>query len=863
MKKTILLILAALIAASSCACGSTDERPSNDDSSVVVLESSSFEESSDAEASGDTSEEQFVESENVEKINSWLSYDIDRNLKAKNIFSKRKYTYSRATNDTYTDNDFTKLTDGVVRDLFDKYNWVAFTGGGNVEILFDMGGNDHRLATVEVESLNQVSYGIHLPSSVLLSVSDDGENFTEIASISAPTDINASSKYTYRFALPKATSARYIKITAVKADGGFFFVDEIFGYEYSEDGTIDINRGEVATSSEGLYDYYNYQLSTDVLVPVSSSDKDFDTYQNLAALNGVNIQIKHFDPMSLDIAESNSPISEWEKFVDGKKAAEAIYQDSAWFKFSRGYGRHIDIDLGNLMSVKEFKAGFLNQVTVGVGTPPAVNISLSENGTDWYCVYGNTTIKYGDESNNCIYRLEADFGGEYKARYVRLTFATVPFNNASCMVYIDEIEIYGKKCTTSAVSASTAPRQTMGNYPDPAQFGVKAITLSGIGNIGSTSGPVPLSEASARKCYGKYDENGNVTDVFFDSFCFAPANAFEKIGDPKKDGVKFVDELFTDGYNLSELNKAVAYVNEKLGMDSKATYWINLSCMGNRAKSADELYDVLKYQVDYALEKMKTTSLPNLKFVGFYYNDEYIARETEDITVEALSRLNEYLHGMDLMSLWCPYYSAYGIWRWAEAGFDIACLQPNYMFYATESTRLKTCAEIAKLYGMCVELEIEEIDNEEACALYREYLREGVISGYMNSVQMYYGVIHSAYGSKKEYTSAVYDDSYKYSHDLLEENYNIPDAVDMSGLPESIDIEVKNGKSVSFEMGDIALLNYRFVQTPIFGRIRLNIGGKGSYRAMSGYCGNDTVAVELSDNAGNRRIIYINITVTE
>lgn len=857
------MILAALIAASSCSCGNTDERPSNDDSSVVVLESSSFEESSDAEASGDTSEEPFVKSENVEKINSWLSHDIDRNLKAKNIFSKRKYTYSRATNDTYTDNDFTKLTDGVVRDIFDKHNWVGFTGGGNVEIVFDMEGSDHRLATVEVETLNQDSYGIHLPAAMTLSVSDDGVDYTEIASIISPGDINVSSKYSYRFALPKATSARYIKITAAKSDGGFFFIDEIFGYEYAEDGTVDLNSGEVAVKEEGLFDYYNYHLSTDVRVPVSSADTDYNTYQNLAALSGVDIQIKHFDPMTPAVANVNTPISSAKMFVDGVKAKNAKYDDSAWFKFSRGYGRHIDIDLGNLMSVSELKAGFLNQISTGVGTPPAVNISLSENGTDWYCVYGNTTIKYGDASNNCIYRLEADFGGEYKARYVRLTFATVPFNNVSSMVYIDEIEIYGKKCNTSAISASNAPRETMGNYPDPAQFGVKAITLSAIGNIGSTSGPVPLSEASARKCYGKYDENGNVTDIFFDSFCFAPANAFEKIGDPKKDGVKFVDELFTDGYNLSELNKAVAYVNEKLGKDSKATYWINLSCMGNRAKSADELYDVLKYQVDYALEKMKTTSLPNLKFVGFYYNDEYIARETEDITVEALSRLNEYLHGMDLMSLWCPYYNAYGIWRWKEAGFDIACLQPNYMFYATESTRLKTCAETAKLYGMCVELEIEEIDNEEACALYREYLREGVISGYMNSVQMYYGVIHSAYGSKEEYTSAVYDDSYKYSHDLLDENYDIPESIDMTAFPESIDIEVKNGNSVAFEIGDTSELSYRFVQTPVYGKLRLNIGGKGSYRAMSGYCGNDTVAVELSDNAGNRRIIYINITVTE
>ena len=77
------------------------------------------------------------------------------------------------------------------------------------------------------------------------------------------------------------------------------------------------------------------------------------------------------------------------------------------------------------------------------------------------------------------------------------------------------------------------------------------------------------------------------------------------------------------------------------------------------------------------------------------------------------------------MGIWCPYYAAYGSWRWKEAGFDIACLQPNFMFYSVESTRLNTCAEIAKLYGMCVELELEQTSSAEACAIYRQYLRAG------------------------------------------------------------------------------------------------------------------------------------------
>lgn len=868
VKKIVGLILSALILASFCACGGNTEESSDDKQSTVVLESAVSGGASDEESGGEESlPDSFVESEEVKKINSYISYEIDRTTKAKNIFSKRKYSYSASPDSAYADDAYAKLTDGIVMDVFDKYNWVGFNGGSNVEIVFDMESNDHRLATIEVDTLNQVSYGIKLPATVVLSVSNDGENYTEISSIASPTDAPQSGKYVYRFALPKATCARYIKITAVKASSGFFFVDEVFGYEYSPDGDVDINGGDIATANEGTFDFYNYRLKTDVSVAVSKDDADYDTFQNLARLSGVDVQIKHFDPMNDAVTASNTPISNASMLFDGKKAAKAQYGDSAWFKFMRGYGRHVDTDLGNVMSVSEVKAEFLNQVSVGVATPPAVNISLSTDGENWFLVHGDTTIPYGDKNNSCIYTLDASFEKEYKARYVRITFATVPQNAVSSMVYLSEIEVWGKKNTSSATAVTADADQPMGSYPDPEKLGVKAIMLSALGNIGSTNGAGPMSEEMARKYYGKHSDDGSITDTFFDSYCFAPANAFAKSGDPKKDGKSFIDEIFTDGYNLSELNKAVKYVNEKLGRSDKATYWINLSCMGEKAASVDELYDVLKYQVDYALEKEKASSFENLKLVGFYYNDECLFQKNEEITVEALARLNKYLHANGLMSLWCPYYNAYGIWRFRDAGFDIACLQPNYMFHATESTRLATCAETAKLYGMCVEMELEDVRNQEACALYREYIRAGIDSGHMNSVQMYYegavgGSICSSYGMTDEHSAAVYEDTYKYVRGTLDKSYNLPDSADLSSFPENVELEVKNGKSVDFDIGDISGLSCRYAQSPLYGRIRLNTDGKGSYRAMNGYRGKDVVCIEISDPAGNRRVVTLTVDIT-
>ncbi len=865
MKKVTAFLLAALIAASLASCednGGESSKSVEPQSDISETESSTISEESNIEES---SVGEFVMNENVEKINSWLQHDIDTSMKAKNIFSKLKYTFSASPSSSYPDDNATKLTDGITRDLFDKYNWVGFEGASPVSIVFDMGSNNHRLAVVEVDALCQISYGIRLPASFTLSVSDDGEEYTTLGEITSPVDMGESSKYAYRFALPKATSARYIKLTAKRSQGGFLFFDEIYGYEYAEDGDVDINAGEISSADEGSYDYYKYSLKSDITVPVDANASDYDLYQNLALIDGTDIQIKHFDPIK-ENSGNNSTIDSIGILTDGKKASTPSYDDKAWFQFSRGCGRHVVVDLGNIMSVSALKAEFLNQISVGVGAPTTVYVSVSTDGEKWTSVYGKSTIPYGDSSNTCLYEFDAELDREYKARYVRMTFATVPQNSVSSMVYLSEVEVWGKKNSSNAVDASeNAPKVTFGSYPNPDDFGVKAVMLLALGN--NTSNLV-LTEEKAKIYYGKHDENGNITDIFYDSFCFAPANQFTKTGDIKADSKKFIDGLFEPSKNLVALNSAVKSVNGTLNKDFKPTYWINLFCMGEKAESADALYEALKYQVDYALEKVASADLSNIKLAGFYYNDEYIPREKEEITVTALARLNEYLDSKNLMSLWCPYYNAYGIWRWQDAGFDIACLQPNYMFYATESTRLAACAELAKLYGMCVELEMEDISSEGACAIYREYLRQGVLSGHMNSVQMYYeggvgGAVYSSYGKTEKHTKAIYEDSYKYSHNLLDESYNTDTAEDISKFPKNVDVEVKNGRQVFFELGSLDGLSYRFMSTPVYGKIRTDMSGKCCYTAMTGYKGTDTVIIEIYDSTGNKHAATVNITVTE
>ena len=83
----------------------------------------------------------------------------------------------------------------------------------------------------------------------------------------------------------------------------------------------------------------------------------------------------------------------------------------------RGHGRHVVIDLGNVMAVDKLTAEILDQSAAGVAVPPVVNVSVSSDGENWVTVYGDYTKYYGDRSVTECYKLEAAFKNEYKARY--------------------------------------------------------------------------------------------------------------------------------------------------------------------------------------------------------------------------------------------------------------------------------------------------------------------------------------------------------------------------------------------------------------------------------------------------------------
>lgn len=857
MKRLIAVILVSLFLLASCTEGNN------------VLQSVS-------DTVSEESKDVFVKDPAVDVINSLVSVPADRTLKAENIFSGMSYTLDPAPVADYGDPTGTKLTDGNTRELFDRHCWVAFKDVSVVNITFDITGKS-ALSDIEIGVLQQIDYGIYYPNKVLLQASADGESFTTLSTIETPEGLGHSSKYTYRFALPKALDASYVRLVFHKGNTNFLFIDEIFGYSFTENGIFDISGGQTAALGDDEYDYYGYSLNTDITVSVSETDPDYKTYQNLALLDGVDVQVTHFDPMLESSFGSNTPIETVaEKLTDGKKSASANYNNPEYVAFQRAAGRHVVVDLGNEMAVDKVIFSTLNYVTAGVGTPPAVAVSVSNDGNEWISMGGVFSGVYGDKTPQNI-TLDIPFEDTYICRYVRVSFPTVPHSPTTSSVFADEIEVWGKKDASTALPPVENTTSSAGNYPDTEKIGSKAIILTAIGNL-SEGKALTYDEALAN--YGYFNKDGVLTDYFYDSILLAPANWFSRTADIKSTVENWITEIHSSDCNLGAIDKAMAEINSRLGEDRKVTVWLNLWCphTDNTCEDIDgdgsaedfskkeDCLALLKWQIDENIRAFNEKGYENIVLAGLYWNDECLHAETVDMERSLLSEMNEYIHSLGYKSSWCPYYSAYGAWWWYEMGFDFACLQPNYMFYATETTRLYTTAQLAKIYGMCVELEIEDIKSEGSCGIYREYLREGVDSGYMNSVQLYYqggtpGAIYNSMDEKDDCTVAIYHDTYLYTHDKLDKTYNLVGESGNMDAFKDISVNVLHGEKASLSLGNMDNVTYTIVCSPLFGSLRINADGTCTYKAMDGYMGSDAVSLIFRDGAGNTKTVNINITV--
>jgi hypothetical protein len=832
----------------------------------------------ESEASVEESEE-FVLSAEVEQINGYMTKDIDRSMKVKNLFKNLKYTPSRPADEKYPDPYFEKLTDGQMIDvIYGKNNYAGWYGGGSFSILFDLGSNENAIGDLAVRCARIKDYGIGNPKYITALASNDGEHFTQIGRVYTPSDIEDTAQYTYYFAFPKAVSARYIKFVFGKQDSTYCVIDEISAFEYCEDGSIVNTLGVKCDQTYTIEDFYGYNLNLgESKVKVSPSDSDYNEVRNLATIEGVDFQIQHFEPFFE--GHTNSGMEKIGMLTDGKLHGSNVEQD--YFIFYRGAGRHVVADLGTIMSVSGSTVSFQDRYSWGMTTPPVYYISVSENGTDWVTVFAEHNPDYGktmryNDTRTC------DFGGEFRARYVRITFPTVPDNTVSSAVYMGEWEITGKKNPENAKTATLNKDIIYGRYPDPEEFGISDILWTGIADsygVHCTDYHV-LTEQTAYDYMVTTGADGKAEKILFDSFCLTTRGDLSWHANRNEGYSWFLSEVFYEGLNLDAIEAARGRVNEELGIDTKATVWVAVNCPvvgdtfnGKTVTSGADYLNCLKWMADEVIKNFNAKGYKNIELAGFYWQVENLRPNKWSPAVaydtDAAIAFNKYVHSLGYMSLWLPYYSELkGIWHSLYYGFDITCWQPNYMFSSTIHTRLDTIAELAKIYGVGIEIEVEpNKQSKESLNMYREYLSAGYRHGFMNGINAYYqGPVPGTYvtyrDDKVEINKTIHDESILYIRGELTEDPFKVNVVDLSPFATEHTLTVKNGDDVIVNIGSVENVTYRYETTPMYGTVKLDFNGKLTYSAMKGYKGEDVIKITLFNGENERKTITVKVNVT-
>ncbi len=300
---------------------------------------------------------------------------------------------------------------------------------------------------------------------------------------------------------------------------------------------------------------------------------------------------------------------------------------------------------------------------------------------------------------------------------------------------------------------------------------------------------------------GYTDTEGNVTDIFFDSYLFLPCVTTAPSGgaiyrdnnNPSNfsDWQMFVEDVFLEGFNLPALNRAVEETKEKLGEgyeDFKANVFLtvlyptktqrNFGDIDNDGivedfnKTADR-YKAIKWIIDTQLQLFEEGNFSHLNLVGFYWFEENI--QLGDVDEGRVIRyMTDYVRNKNLKSIWIPYYNASGYNRWSEYGIDAAIYQPNYMFYDVPESRVRDACNTAKRLGMGIEMEIDSsvFTTVEKYNRYMTYLKVATEQGANQGVKMYYndavpGVYLRAYESENPIVRRIYDLTYKYAKQTL------------------------------------------------------------------------------------------------
>lgn len=482
--------------------------------------------------------------------------------------------------------------------------------------------------------------------------------------------------------------------------------------------------------------------------------------------------------------------------TDGEFSPEYNFPNPAWFHIHGGGGRIITFKLPYACAVKGFLINTTRDDAVAVRTPRYIKLRVSVDGENFETVYENNDTRSIRDLR--IIPLRGEFQS-VQAVYVQFVIDAVHH------VFIDEIELYG--CTdTENVRIPVADNKAIWNtFPEPSEVNeFPPEDVMGARNINLSYNYRPVDEDLGLQTEEDYlplvaylSPEGEILDTFMDGQLYLPDVSFDFTprGQHAEGWQDYINSVFTPNKNIDALNKTAKKVGEALGMPDykvKVFFTILYTFTGfedfGYVNGEHLVFDnpesrkkAIRWMVDTMIERYTAGNYSNTELKGFYWFEEAL-NPTDRYEEEIIQYTCQYVQSRGYKCFWIPYYCALGYENWQRYGFDIACMQPNYMFEDwIPKQRLYDTAKEAKRMGMCVELEVWKItedengniDNPQHIEKFIEYLKVGAETGYMHTSKMYYhgsapgGNITNGWKSKNPRYRELYDMCYLYSKNRL------------------------------------------------------------------------------------------------
>ncbi len=515
------------------------------------------------------------------------------------------------------------------------------------------------------------------------------------------------------------------------------------------------------------------------------------------------------------------------KLTDGN-AANPSRDSGNWVGHRSKQSRSVVFDLGEQKTIQEVSARFLhdwpNNETL---VPLTVSFYVSDDQVNWGVLSHNATkLLWGDQTNTETYTWDgsAETGivkrGDYAeglvyARYVKVVFSM----HSKAWSMIDEVTINGADgLLAGAQPVQPTPYALL--QPGEATGGIQNLGLLYNGHYADGTGTWTKERVIPNISY--VNKQGEPTDWLFDGVLYLGLTSDNGRGFGATDAAGkarkaewdwYLNKTFNTGGDMSALNEATAEAGAKLGQTDHKTKVIlmipepgeyqsdfgslngenldfNVGTVGS-AVSLNNRAKAIQWWVDEVQARWAAANYSNLELVGMYWLEEQIS--THPTGPEMVKRASDIVHAAGLKMFWIPHFLAYKAFMWKDVGIDAVSLQPNYFFEKLDPSRLEDTADMAKRYGMSLELEFDDRMINDAVFRERfiEYLNSGVDTGLMQQgyKAFYQGnnAVYNAAVSADPATRVLYDWLYQFAKGTYQKQDAVPPDVValMNGQPMS------------------------------------------------------------------------------